>query len=55
MWRIQKNLSTGKFELTQDDMTVLELTLQEIDEIASALENRVIRINPAGYRAVRNV
>ena len=55
MWAIQKNLSTGKFELTQDGFTILELNLAEVDQIASALENKVIRINPAGYKTIKNV
>jgi hypothetical protein len=55
MWAIQKNLSTGKFELTQNGYTILELNLGEIDQIASALENKKVRPNPAGYKTVKNV
>ena len=56
MWAIQKNLSTGKFELTQDGFTILELNLAEVDQIGRAIFNGTsIRPNPAGYKTVKNV
>ena len=36
MWAIQYNQSTSQFELTQDGMTVLELSAKEVEQISQA-------------------